>query len=170
MIILGIDPGIASIGYGLVKEGRKNNLKCLGYGIIRTNPSSSSSERLKKINKELSILIKEYKPKVLAMERVFFARNLKTAIAVSRAEGVILFTAAKKKIPVYQFTPLQVKMAITGYGWAKKALVQKKINRLLKLKEMPKSDDAVDALAIALTYLTKNKESTHKILKNIKKA
>ncbi len=160
MVILGIDPGTASTGFGLIKVKSKGgniktSLKCLGYGLIKTNPSFSSAERLKKINNELSKLIKKYQPKILAVENVYFFKNLKTAIPVSQAKGVILLTAAKNKIPVYEFTPLQVKLAITGFGWAKKGLVQKKTKNLLKLKEMPKSDDAVDALAIALTCFLK---------------
>lgn len=159
MIILGVDPGTASTGFGVIKvkkkQGGKAGLKCLGYGLIKTDPSFTSSERLKKINNELSRLIKKYRPQVLAVENLYFFKNLKTAIPVSQAGGVILLTAAKNKIPVYEFTPLQVKLSITGFGWAKKELVQKKTKTLLKLKGMPKSDDAVDALAIALTCFLK---------------
>jgi len=166
MIILGIDPGTANTGYGVIKKlnkkggkGRKNNirkgLKCLGYGLIQTHPSLEPSERLRKLNNELSKIIKEYKPKVLALESLFFFKNLKTAIPVSQAGGVILLTAAKNKIPVYSFAPLQIKLAITGFGWAKKDQVQKKIKKILNLKEIPKPDDAADALATALAYLIK---------------
>lgn len=152
MIILGIDPGTANTGYGIIKKQSSKVFKCLDYGSIKTNPSFSTPERLKKINNELSKLIKKYQPENLAIEKLFFFKNLKTAIPVSQAAGVIMLTAAKKKIPVYQFTPLQVKMTIAGHGWAEKKQVQKKIKTLLKLKEAPKSDDAADALAIALTY------------------
>jgi len=157
MIIIGIDPGTASTGYGIVKKTRKvkskrGSLKCLDYGLIKTSPSFPTAERLQKLNNELSKLIKRFQPNVLAMENVYFFKNLKTAIPVSQAEGVILLTAAKNKIPVFQFTPLEIKMAITGYGWSKKSQVQKKIKTLLNLKEFPRSDDAADGLAIALTY------------------
>ena len=161
MIIIGIDPGTASTGYGVIETfhdgGLKNkkSFKCLDYGMIKTLPSVAPSERLKKINNDLSKLIKKHKPEILAVESLYFFRNLKTAIPVSQAKGVILLTAAKNKIPVIEFTPLQAKMAITGYGWAEKPRVQKRIKTLLKLKEIPKPDDAADALAIAVTYVLK---------------
>jgi crossover junction endodeoxyribonuclease RuvC len=161
MVILGIDPGTASTGYGVIKKvkGQKTKsrdcFKCLGYGLIKTSPSFTASERLKKLNSELKGLIKKYQPKILATESLYFFKNLKTVMTVSQAEGVILFTAAQKKIPVYEFSPLQVKSAITGYGWAEKKIVQKKIKSLLKLEEIPKPDDAADGLAIALTCFLK---------------
>lgn len=154
MIVLGIDPGTASTGYGIIK-GEKLKFKCLGYGVIKTEPKFSQGERLKKINNDLSRIIREYKPKVVVIENLFFFKNFKTALPVSRAEGVILLTAAKKGIPIYQFTPLQVKSAVTKNGWAEKSEVQKKLKRILKLKQIPKPDDAADALAIALTYFIK---------------
>ncbi|MCK4454319.1 crossover junction endodeoxyribonuclease RuvC [Candidatus Parcubacteria bacterium] len=157
MIIIGIDPGTATTGYGIIKAKNlkrkaKNNLKCLGYGCIKTSPEFSDGERLKKINQELNKIIRKYKPKVLAVENVYFFKNLKTAMPVSQAKGVILFTASRKKIPIYEFTPPQVKMAITGYGRAEKKEIQKTIKSILNLKEIPKSDDAADALAIAVCY------------------
>lgn len=158
MIILGIDPGIASTGYGILKlrkEARTKKIECLACNVIHTKPTLGQGERLKKINNELSRIIRDYKPQVLALENVFFFKNLKTAIPVARAEGVILLTAAKKKLPVFGFTPLQVKLAITGKGRAEKKEVQSQLKKLLKLKEVPKSDDAADALAIALTYFLK---------------
>jgi crossover junction endodeoxyribonuclease RuvC len=161
MIIIGIDPGTASTGYGIIETTNDNEpknkkkLKCLDYGVIKTLPSSIAPERLKKIYNELSKLIKKYKPEILAVESLYFFRNLKTAIPVSQAKGVILLTAAKNKIPVIEFTPLQAKMTITGYGWSEKPIVQKKVKNLLKLKEIPKPDDAADALAIAITYVLK---------------
>lgn len=161
MIILGIDPGTATTGYGVIKKvgGQKlkgkSNFRCLGYGLIKTTPSFLTAERLKKINNELSKIIKKYQPNVLAVENVYFFKNLKTAIPVSQAEGVILLTAAKNRIPVSQFTPSEVKMAVTGFGRAEKEVIQKKIKKTLGLKEQLKSDDAVDALAVALTYFIK---------------
>ncbi len=153
MIILGIDPGTASTGYGVVKKTRV--LKCLDYNVIRTKPNSNPGERLRKINNELAKVIKEHRPDVLAIEKVYFFKNLKTAMPVSEAKGAILLTAAKKRLPVWQFTPLQVKLAVTGDGRADKKEVQKQIKKLLKLKEIPKPDDAADALAVAMTYLIK---------------
>lgn len=162
MIVLGIDPGTANTGYGIIRAKSKkqkigNRFSCLGYGVIKTEPSSIAADRLKKINNDLSKLIKKYRPEVLAIETLFFFRNLKTAIPVSQASGVILLTAAKNNLPTQGFTPLQVKLAITGFGWSEKTVVQKKVKSILKLKENPKSDDAVDALAIAITYCLKNK-------------
>lgn len=159
MIIIGIDPGTATTGYGIIKTGnlnRKNrnkNLKVLDYGCIITKPEIPQAERLKKLNNELNKIIKKHKPAVLAVENVYFFKNLKTAIPVSQAKGVILLTAAKNKIPVYEFTPLQMKMAITGYGKAEKKQVQKMLQTLLKLDDLPKKDDAADALGIALCYI-----------------
>src|SRR3989344_331127 len=160
MIILGIDPGLATIGYGII-EKNKNGLNkkpvfvCLDYGLIETSSSQEKTQRLKKINNELSKLIKKHKPDVMAMETVYFFKNFKTAIPVSQAGGVILLTAAKNNLPVFSFTPLQVKMAVTGFGRAEKTEVQSKIKKLLGLKELPKADDAADALAVALTYIIK---------------
>ncbi|MCK4520801.1 crossover junction endodeoxyribonuclease RuvC [Candidatus Parcubacteria bacterium] len=153
MIIIGIDPGIATTGYGIIKKTQKSKiLRCLGYGCISTKPGFSDGERLKKINTELNKIIKQYNPKVMAVENIYFFKNLKTAFPVSQAKGVILFTAAKKKIPIYEFTPLQIKMAITGYGKADKQQIQKMIKVILNLKELPKPDDAADALATAVCY------------------
>ena len=148
MIILGIDPGTATTGYGVIKKN-KRNLKCLAFGTIKTNPSQSDGERLKNLQNQLNKLIKKYKPKLLTVEKIYFFKNIKTAIPVAQAKGTILLTAAKKKIPVYEFTPLQVKTAITGYGRAGKKQVQKMIKRLLNLKKLPK-DDAADALGVAI--------------------
>lgn len=149
MIIIGIDPGTAKLGYGVVSKIR-NRLRCLGYGLIKTNPSLTPAERLKKLYNELNKLIKKYRPNILAVENIYFFKNLKTAMPVSQAKGVILLTAAKKKIPVYEFTPLEMKMAVVGYGRAEKQQVQKMIKILLNLKEIPKPDDAADALGIAI--------------------
>ncbi len=151
MIILGVDPGTASTGYGIIEK--KRFLRCLNYGVIKTTPNFDHGERLRRINNELSKIIKKYRPHILVIEKIFFFKNLKTVIPVSQACGAILLTAAKKRLPVYEFTPLQVKFAITGDGRADKKIVQKRIKKLLNLKKAPKSDDAADALAIALTYL-----------------
>ncbi|OGZ18985.1 MAG: crossover junction endodeoxyribonuclease RuvC [Candidatus Nealsonbacteria bacterium RBG_13_42_11] len=154
MIILGIDPGTASTGYGVIKrlESKTKRFRCLDYGVIKTQPIFTAPERLMKLNNDLDRLIKKYQPEVLVMESLYFFKNFKTAIPVSQAGGVILLTAAKNKLPVHQFTPLQVKLAVGGFGRAEKEVVQKKIKSLLKLKEAPKPDDAADALAIAATF------------------
>ncbi len=150
---MGIDPGLAKLGYAFIEINKKGGkLKTIDYGCIVTNSNLFAGERLKKINNELNKLIKKYKPNVLAVESLYFFKNLKTAMPVSQAKGVILFTAAKKKIPVYEFTPLQVKMTVAGYGRAEKKQVQKMVQVLLDLKEAPKMDDAADALGVALCY------------------
>ncbi|MFC1789449.1 crossover junction endodeoxyribonuclease RuvC [Patescibacteria group bacterium] len=159
MIILGIDPGTANTGYGVIKTigGKKTKKLCryIKCGLIKTTPDLPTGERLKILNNELSKVLKKYQPKVLALESLFFFKNLKTALPVSQASGVILLTAAKNKVPVCNFTPLQVKMTIAGHGWAEKEKVHKKLIKMLDLKEIPKPDDAADALAIALTYVLK---------------
>ena len=158
MIILGIDPGTATTGYGIVrikkeKGKRKKELICLAYGCIKTSPDLNDGQRLKQINQELNKIIKKYKPNSLIVENVYFFKNLKTALPVSQAKGVILLTAAKKNIPIYEITPLQVKMAISGYGRADKKQVQKMIKIILNLEKIPKPDDAADALAVAVSYV-----------------
>ncbi|MDD2732039.1 MAG: crossover junction endodeoxyribonuclease RuvC [Candidatus Pacebacteria bacterium] len=152
MIILGIDPGLATIGYGVLKKpkDKKDKIKVIAYDCITTSPKFNPGQRLYKINRELNKIIKKYNPKVLAVENIYFFKNLKTAMPVSQAKGVILMTAAKKKIPVFEVTPLQVKMTVAGYGKAEKKQVQKMIQILLDLKEFPKKDDAADALGVAL--------------------
>lgn len=166
MIILGIDPGTARLGYGVIKlkaqkekhKTDKTIVKAIDYGCIITKPDLTDGERLRKINNELNNLIKKHKPNVLAVENIYFFKNLKTAMPVSQAKGVVLLTAAKKKIPVYEFTPLQVKMAVSGYGRAEKKQVQKMIKVLLNLEEVPKTDDAADALGVALCYVLKTEK------------
>ena len=164
MIILGIDPGLAKVGYGAVKKSKKR-IKCLGYGCIKTSPDNALQYRLNQIFNELNGLIKKYNPDVLVVEKLFFFKNAKTLIPVSEARGVLLLAAAKKKIPIYEFTPLQVKAAITGYGRAEKKQVQKMVKMLLDLEKIPQPDDAADALGLAIcyTYLPK----PPKITKNI---
>ena len=148
MIILGIDPGTATTGFGVIEKGK--NLKCVGYGQIQTSSSLPTAERLKILNKELNKLIKKYQPKALAVENIYFFKNLKTAMPVSQAKGVILLTAAKKNVPVYEFTPLQAKMTVVGYGRAEKKQVQEMVKIALNLENIPKPDDAADALAVAI--------------------
>ncbi|MBZ9578163.1 crossover junction endodeoxyribonuclease RuvC [Patescibacteria group bacterium] len=162
MIILGIDPGTATTGFGVIKKIKNKKAEVIDYGCILTTPDLCPGDRLKIISNELNKLIKKHQPKILAVENLYFFKNLKTAIPVSQAKGVILLTAAKKKIPVYEFTPLQVKMTITGYGKAEKKQVQKMIQTMLNLEEKPKDknkrkDDATDALGIALCYTIKSK-------------
>lgn len=148
MTIMGVDPGTATTGYGVIKN--QKFLRCLAYGIIRTDQSSTAPERLKILSDKLTKLIKKYRPGVLSIENVYFFKNLKTALPVSQAKGVILLAAANQNIPVKEFTPPQVKMAVAGYGRAEKKQIQKMVQYLLKLRELPTPDDAADALAIAV--------------------
>jgi crossover junction endodeoxyribonuclease RuvC len=148
MIILGIDPGTSIIGYGIIKKEKE--VSPLGYGCINTAHHLSRAGKLNDLYTQLTILIKKFKPNAVAVEDIFFFKNLKTAIRVSEARGVILLAAAQQKIPIYEYTPLQVKQAITTYGRAEKIQVQKMVKILLELEEIPRPDDAADALAIAI--------------------
>jgi crossover junction endodeoxyribonuclease RuvC len=153
MIILGIDPGTATTGYGVLKATNlktRTRIDCLAHGLIETSPDKSFPDRLKKISRDLDILIKKHQPGLIAIESVFFFRNLKTFVPVNRAIGVIILGAAKKKIPIMEFTPLQVKLIVANYGHADKMDVQKRITKLLRLKALPKPDDVADALGVAL--------------------
>lgn len=150
MIILGIDPGTATTGFGVIRKTNNLEPRVVDYGCIKTKPGLVAGERLKILHQELNKIIKKYNPQIMAVENVYFFKNLKTAMPVSEAKGVILFTAAKKKIPVREFSPLQVKMTVAGYGRADKKQVQKMVKVLLNLKDVPKTDDAADALGIAL--------------------
>jgi len=161
MIIIGIDPGTATTGYGIIKTYKysfENKLKCLEYGVINTDPSLSPQERLKNLYKDTIKILNIYKPEVLAIEKLYFFKNLKTAIPVAQAQGVILLAAAKKKIKVECFTPLEVKMGICGYGRAEKTQIQKMIKETLSLPKIPKPDDAADALAMAVCWAIKNRK------------
>ncbi len=155
MIILGIDPGTARTGYGLIKIQEKDRgwikPSFLACGCIETSPILSNQERLREIYNKLNKIIKQYKPEVMAIEKIFFFKNAKTIIQVSEARGVLLLLAAQKKIPLYEFTPLQVKMNIVGYGRAQKKQIQKMVKELLNLEKEPKPDDVADALAIAIS-------------------
>ncbi len=165
MIILGIDPGTATTGYGVItaagrqqtadgklqkNKNQKDDLELIDYGCIITKPDSSASERLLILNKELKKIIKKFKPDLMAVEDIFFFKNLKTAIKVAQARGVILLTGEQAKLRIFEYTPLQIKQAIVSYGRAEKRQVQEMVKILLKLKEIPKSDDAADALAAAI--------------------
>jgi crossover junction endodeoxyribonuclease RuvC len=149
MIILGIDPGTAATGYGAIKK-EVNDLKLIEYGCIRTETKFSTAQRLGQLDQQLAKIIRKHKPQKIAVEDIFFFKNLKTAVKVSQARGVILARAARMKIPVTEYTPLQVKQAITSYGRAEKNQVQKMVKVLLSLEEIPKPDDAADALAVAI--------------------
>lgn len=151
MIILAVDPGIASTGWAVVSY-RGGRFKTLGHGCIRTKTDLSRPLRLRQIHDELSKLVKHYQPDEMVVEQLFFNTNVRTAMAVGQAGGVILLVAAKSKMPVTEYTPLQVKQAVVGYGRAQKQQVQEMVKTLLVLKEIPKPDDAADALALAICH------------------
>ena len=151
MKILGIDPGFARVGWAIV-ENEKQNPTSSKFGCIETSKNTESQERLVDVYKQILEIIKKYKPDVMAIEELFFTNNAKTAFKVGEARGVIILSAAMQKIPVFSYTPLQVKIAVTGYGQADKAQVGRMIKAILKLKEMPKLDDTVDAIAVGLTH------------------
>ena len=151
MRILGIDPGVATVGFGLVESDRTGQ-RMLQYGAIMTPKELSLAERLVQIGNDLETLLAQFRPDAIAVEELFFSNNITTGIAVAHGRGIILFTAQRSGIPLYEYTPMQVKMAVTGYGKAEKHQVMDMTRRLLKLKSVPKPDDAADALAIALCH------------------
>ena len=150
MRILGIDPGYGRMGYGVIEKNTKGEWKALAWGCVETEPKTDIADRLCIIKSELLKIIKEYKPDRAAVEELFFFKNVTTAVNVGQARGVIILTARENGLAVDEFTPLQVKQAITGYGKAEKDQMQKMVAVILGLKEKIKSDDAADALGIAL--------------------
>lgn len=151
MLSLGIDPGTATIGYGLVRDLPDGTLQAVEYGIITTKPGVLMHERLKIIYNELTGLIERCQPDHAGVEELFFAKNVTTAITVAQGRGVILLSLAQAGVPLTEYKPNQVKQSISGYGSAKKPQMQEMVRMLLNLDEIPKPDDAADALAIAIT-------------------
>lgn len=149
--ILGLDPGTATTGYGVVdKVGATPSM--IDYGAILTEPKQSPPDRLLDIYNQLNAIIDQYSPDVIVMERLFFAKNQTTAIAVGKACGVMQFAAAQRGIPVVEYTPMEVKQAVVGYGGAEKKQIQFMVQRILNLREIPRPDDAADALALCLCH------------------
>ena len=151
MRILGIDPGVAIVGFGVL-DHEKSQSKMVQYGAINTEAGLPLATRLVQIESDLKQLIEHFQPDVISIEELFFSKNITTGIAVAHARGVILCTAEKLGIPIYEYTPMQVKQAVVGYGLAEKRQVMDMVRRLLKLNAIPKPDDAADALAIALCH------------------
>lgn len=154
MIVLGLDPGTAIVGWGIIDTGPHDDVSkavSLGYGALTTDKSMSDSQRLVAIANGLEHLLQEYKPALVSVEQLFYAKNQKTVMTVSQARGVLLYILETHKIPLVEFTPLQVKQSLTGYGKAEKLQVQKMVQLVLRLPGLPKPDDAADALAIAIT-------------------
>ena len=151
MLILGIDPGVATIGFGLV-EAQRSAVRLLQYGVITTPAGLPLSARLFQISQDLSQLLGQFRPDEAAVEELFFSKNITTGIAVAHGRGVILLEAERAGVPVYEYTPMQVKQAVAGYGGADKRQVMLMTQRLLKMKNIPRPDDAADALAIAICH------------------
>ena len=151
MIVLGIDPGVATIGFGVIRAERgKNTL--IQYGVITTPAGIPLSRRLVQINDDMEQLIRQFKPDEMAIEELFFSKNITTGISVAHGRGVILLAAERLGVPIYEYTPMQVKQAVAGYGAAEKRQVMLMTQRLLGMKQIPKPDDAADALAIAICH------------------
>lgn len=157
MVILGIDPGTAITGYGLIQK-QGNHLKRIAFGAILTAPETHMALRLQKIYRELQKVIEQYRPDVMAVEQLFFNKNVRTALTVGQARGVVLLAGAEAGLNIIEYTPLQVKMAVVGYGRAEKKQVQEMVRILLCLNEIPKPDDAADALAIAICHANSYKQ------------
>lgn len=151
MVVLGIDPGYAIVGWGVVRYERGRFVP-LDFGAVLTPAGMDFSRRLEIIHDELTVLLKKTSPDALAVEKLYFKNNQKTAIDVAQARGVILLAAKKQNVPLFEYTPLQVKSAVTGYGQAQKPQVMEMTRRLLGLREVPKPDDTADALAIAICH------------------
>lgn len=150
-IILGIDPGTATTGYGLVRKS-EGILVCLTYGVISTPPQWPLQERLWHIYQEVGRLMDQYHPDVMVVEHLFFGKNSKTALSVGRSLGVILLASAQRNIEVVEYKPVEVKLAVTGYGYADKIQMQAMVQTLLRLPEKPRPDDAADALALCICH------------------
>lgn len=150
MIILGLDPGTAATGYGILEKLEADKLTCLAFGCIETPAGLEQAARLGQIRKAIARLIEKYEPSLAAVEQLFFTKNIKTALAVAHARGVLLEALHAHHIQIYEYTPLQVKQAVTGYGKAEKLQMQKMVKALLSLPTIPRPDDAADALAVAI--------------------
>lgn len=151
MRILGIDPGTGILGFGVI-EARKGKVALVDAGVIRTPVKEDDAVRLLTIYEELTDIIAQNKPQVMSVEKLFFARNVTTAMTVSQARGVVLLCGKQADLELYEYTPMQIKQSVTGYGKADKKQMQEMVRVLLQLKEVPKPDDCADALAAAITH------------------
>ena len=159
-LALGIDPGTATTGYGLVRLEQDGSLVAVKYGVILTPKESTASARLVMLYDQLHDLIREYHPAIAAVEKLFFSRNVTTALAVGQARGVVMLCLEQAGIEAFEYTPNEVKQAVAGYGSAQKKQVQEMVRALLALDSIPKPDDAADALAIAITHLSTRRYET----------
>ncbi|MEW6606774.1 MAG: crossover junction endodeoxyribonuclease RuvC [bacterium] len=155
MIVLGIDPGLATTGYGIIKHNEK--LELIHYGSIETRANQPFIIRLQMIYREMKKLLRLYKPDVVVIEEIFFCKNVKTALQIGHVRGVIMLAAIEANSEIAEYTPLQVKQALTGFGRAQKKQIQQMVKILLNLKTIPKPDDAADALAVAICHIHSSK-------------
>ena len=153
MLVLGIDPGIAITGYGLVRTEQKKDYTCIDYGIVSTEAGLPDADRLKILYEELSALIQRHQPDTSAVENLFFQRNVKTAFSVGQARGVAILTLAQAGLSIAEYNPNEIKQTVCGYGGADKTQIQRMVQTLLNLEECPKPDDAADALAVAICHI-----------------
>ena len=152
MIILGIDPGIATMGYGVVDKDKNGNCRAVDYGVVVTPKEETLPVRLAMLEEGVGKIIDKFSPEEVALEELFFTKNITTGIAVAHACGVILLACVKRCGKLYEYTPMQIKQALTGYGRADKKQIQQVVASLLRLKSIPRPDDAADALGIALCH------------------
>jgi crossover junction endodeoxyribonuclease RuvC len=153
MLVIGIDPGTARTGYGLVETSISGALKLIRYGVINTPAGDPMAQRLTQLHDELQAIIAEFKPEMAAVEQLFFQKNVSTALSVGQARGVVLLTLAVAGLPIEEYSPQDVKQAVTGYGAADKTQMQRMVKTLLSMKKLPKPDDAADALAVAICHI-----------------
>ena len=153
MLVLGIDPGTATTGYGLVRENQDGSLTVVDYGIVSTPAGQPMPERLLELHRQLSEIIQLHRPDSGAVEKLFFSRNVTTALTVGQARGVALLSIAQSGASVNEYTPMEIKQAVAGYGGAGKQQVQQMVRALLSLSEVPRPDDAADALAVAISQI-----------------
>ena len=166
MVILGIDPGLATLGYGVLRKDENGRCEVLGYGVITTPKEEGLPTRLVLLEDGVNQIVKKYKPDQIAMEELFFAKNITTGIAVAHARGVALLACVKHCPYLFEYTPMQIKQALTGYGKAEKAQIQQVVKTTLRLEQIPKPDDAADALAIALCHARSSTSLLAKVTRN----
>ncbi len=154
MRVLGIDPGTATTGYGLIaRPSDDDSIELVEYGVLRTSPDTPMAERLLELHSGIDEIVQALEPDVFAVEELYFARNVSSALKVGQARGVVLLVAAQASLPVFEYQPRQIKLSLTGYGSADKSQVQEMVRLTLDLAELPRPDDAADAIATALTHL-----------------
>ncbi len=152
MIILGLDPGIGTMGYGVIEKDARGNIKAVDYGVVKTPKEENLAVRLCVLEKGVNAILDKFQPNEVAMEELFFSKNITTGIAVAHARGVMLMTCAKRCGRIYEYTPNQIKQALTGYGKADKGQMQRVVASHLRLQSIPRPDDAADALGVAVCH------------------